>query len=100
MRSVKVVELIPFGHDNAVTLEELGRKVSMRERDIRNAIAKSSEIIINLQDGAGYFKPTKEETELVEIWLDQMNSRVRELSQRVRKTNKWLKGVNHAWNEV
>ena len=90
MKTCDVTDWVPYGHDNAITLAELVYLSDMSERTIRDCIAKSRDLIINLQDGKGYFKPTEEERHLVEEWRAQMRSRIRELSHRDRQANKWL----------
>lgn len=92
MKTINVVNFIPCGHENAITLDELAWQTDLDKRTIRGAIAKSKELVINLQDGKGYFKPAKDEHELVQEWIMIMGSRVRELSWRVRKAKKWLNG--------
>jgi len=85
-----VTELIPTGHENAITLAELMGQTDLNERSIRDAISKSHVLIINLQDGKGYFKPAEDERELVEEWKALTRSRIRDLSRRERQACNWL----------
>lgn len=52
-----VIEQIPEGHENALTLKELQSRTGFTSRYIRKQISNSSELVISMQDGRGYFKP-------------------------------------------
>lgn len=84
-----ITEIIPYGHDNAITRAELANRLGENDRVIRDGINKSDELIINLQDGKGYFKPLPEEAPLVEAWVKIMRSRVREENKRIRAARRW-----------
>jgi len=90
MKAIDIVDLIPYGHNHAVTLEDLAWQTDLDKRSIRQAIADSRELIINLQDGQGYFKPAVDEGNLVNEWIFLMDSRAREISKRVRRARKWF----------
>jgi len=45
-----VAEIIPYGHENAITRAELATRLGESDRVIRAGINKSEELIINLQD--------------------------------------------------
>ncbi len=54
-----IVDYIPVGRENAVTRRQLCELTGMRDRALRNAIEdarQSGEIIINAQDGRGYYR--------------------------------------------
>ena len=55
-----IIDAVSYGHDNAVTREELSRRTGLSDRALRDGINKSEELIINLQDGKGYFRPLPE----------------------------------------
>lgn len=84
-----IVDMIPCGHENAVTRAELARLTGESDRSIRDSINRSDELVINLQDGRGYFKPLPEEAHLVEEWIMIMRSRVREENRRIRLARRW-----------
>ena len=86
---LQVVDAIPYGHENAVTREELKRRTGLNDRMIREEICRSEELIINLQDGKGYFKPLPDEIDLVDAWIHQFKSRIREENRRLRKAKAW-----------
>ena len=88
-----IIDLIPVGYENAITIYEIESLTGLSNRKIRSAIAKSKELVINLQDGQGYFKPDDDEEHLVEIWKAITRSRIQELQARVRQANKWEEGI-------
>ena len=51
-----IKKYIPKGHENAVTIETLMAMTGMSNRMVRLAIAESDAIILNMQDGKGYFR--------------------------------------------
>lgn len=60
MGAINVVEYIGFGTENAVTRAELCARTGLTDRQLRKAIEEArhaGEIIINKQDGKGYYKP-------------------------------------------
>ena len=84
-----ITEVIPYGHENAVTRAELVRRTGETDRVIRDAINKSEELIINLQDGRGYFKPLPEEADLVEAWIRIFKARIKDENRRIRVARRW-----------
>lgn len=84
-----VEEYIPYGHDNAITGKELAKLTGITERKVRDQIAKSKELIINMQDGCGYFRPLPSEAKLVEEWILIFTSRINEEKARIRMGIKW-----------
>lgn len=86
---MKIEDLISYGHDNAITGKELSILSGISERKIRDMIANSKELIINMQDGRGYFKPLPSEGNLVEAWILIFTSRINEEKARVRMAYRW-----------
>lgn len=84
-----VSEIIPYGHENAITRAELATRLGESDRVIRAGINKSEELIINLQDGKGYFKPLPEERHLVKAWIKLFESRVKDESRRLSIARGW-----------
>ena len=69
---------IPKGHENAVTIDTLMAMTGMSNRQVRRAIAESDAIILNMQDGKGYFRMnprTKAERAFAEKYSAQERSR-------------------------
>lgn len=73
-----IKKYIPKGHDNAVSIETLIAMTGMSNRQVRRAIAESDAIILNMQDGKGYFRMnprTKAERAFAEKYSAQEKSR-------------------------
>lgn len=86
---MNIVEVIPYGHDNAVTRAELVMLTGLNDRRVRDEINQCKELIINLQDGHGYFRPLPEEAHLVETWMLLFQARIRDEQKRVTKAKHW-----------
>lgn len=58
-----IIDKIPVGHENAVTRKQLCISTGMNDRRIRKAIAEARRetIILNMQDGNGYYIPDMED---------------------------------------
>lgn len=58
-----IMDKIPVGHENAVTRKQLCISTGMNDRRIRRAIAEARRetIILNMQDGNGYYVPDMED---------------------------------------
>ena len=76
---VDITEFIPFGYDNAIKRRDLCRLSGLDDRSMRSCIEKaqmSGEIILNMQDGKGYFRPVLPEEEfLVAKWYSAERGR-------------------------
>lgn len=65
-----IMNVIPVGHKNAVTRKQLCISTGMNDRRIRKAVAEArrENVILNLQDGSGYYIPDMEdETDKAEL---------------------------------
>lgn len=89
----QIADYVPMGHDNAITLSGLVYITGLDERKIRNEISKSDELIINMQDGCGYFRPLPEDIEYVIGWQQIIRSRIRELLRRTKEARLWVRQV-------
>lgn len=79
-----IMNVIPVGHKNAVTRQRLCISTGMDDRRIRKAIheARREIIILNLQDGSGYYIPDMEdETDKAELkkFVKQEESRLKSI---------------------
>lgn len=97
-----VANLIPLGHENAKPLRELLPVFAQHEiideewsedyqkRAARNVISRVGidYVICNLQDGCGYFRPTKADKEAFRKWLNQEENRARQIGKRIQKGKK------------
>lgn len=97
-----IVELIPEGHDNAIGHELLTAKcithglipdrIKDTDRYMRKLLhdAKLQTSIVNMQDGKGYFRPTKDDMELLLTYVRQEKARLRNVARPLRYTEKLL----------
>ena len=86
----RIIDLIPFGHDNAISRERLCYRTGMSDRDIRRAIGELNEdgnVILNR--GKGYFRYDAEtDRYYLQNYLAVEQGRVRTLNRKLRKMRK------------
>lgn len=92
---LQIIDFIPYGRENAKTAEELADTIGTSEREIRRMIneARREDVVLNMQDGNGYFRPTPEEKALAERWLKQEESRLKLHALALRAVRRSLKEV-------
>lgn len=90
----RVASIIPKGHENALNLNQIVAlfenqgwldDVKDKERTARRIIERTGYeyTICNLQDGKGYFRPTKKDTTDFRRWILQEESRLAKISKRL-----------------
>lgn len=89
-----IEQFIPVGSKNAIKREDLRILSGLPDRKLRDAINKSEALIINMQDGSGYFIPADNETELVKQWESTSWKRIRTQRERALKAKEWREGHN------
>lgn len=79
---MKISDLIPMGKANAIKREELLYKCKMlglatNDRGMRKLIedARKENCILNMQNGAGYFIPTKDDLPELRHYVEQERDR-------------------------
>lgn len=96
---VNILDYIPTGRENAISRQDLNNLMARKgycERKVRDMISEinqndnPNELIINLQDGKGYFRPAANEDGLVRIWLMQNKSRTGNCGKNVDAANRYL----------
>ena len=92
-----IADLIPVGHDNAVTRQELVMLTGFGDRQIRDMIAKARRDtpILNMQDGKGYYKPDMNDpVDLAETnrFCEQETRRLKSIGWSLRGARQALKG--------
>lgn len=96
---MNILDYIPTGRENDISRKDLNNLMSMKgycERKVRDMISEinqndnPNELIINLQDGKGYFRPAANEDSLVRIWLMQNKSRTGNCGKNVDAANRYL----------
>lgn len=88
-----IVDYIPFGSKNAVTRAQLRIMTGLNDRKIREQIAQARRdtVILNMQDGKGYFRPLPEELNLVEAYANQETARLKSIGWSLRAARTMLK---------
>ena len=87
-----IEDYIPEGRENAISREALGKMVGDDRiaRRLRED-ARCRVVIINLQDGHGYYLPTSNEREDVVRWYRATLKRAKKILRGLRAARKWLK---------
>lgn len=97
----KIINLIPFGQENAITRKQLMNLTGFTDRIVRSSIeeARKVEVIVNLQDGRGYFRPLESEYLQVREYYLQERSRVIKIMHSFPAIKRFLsKGVTRWHN--
>lgn len=85
-----VIDYIPQGRENAVSRQYLKDMTGMTDRQMRRALKDNGEVVLNFQDGRGYFRPSPDEDNLVRAWIRQELSRVHSQWEEIKKAQKYL----------
>lgn len=93
-------EYIPAGHENAVSRQYLRDMTGNTDRSNRREIKESDELVLNLQDGKGYFKPAPGEERLVRAFIRQEESRIREIQKTVKKAKFYLRDKHKRQEDI
>lgn len=72
---MSILDLIPYGKQNAVSRSDLVKQSRLSDREVREEISQLRRETPILSFGGGYFRPTKEEKPLVEKWIKQETAR-------------------------
>lgn len=86
------IDAIPFGHDKAVTTAILCLRFGLSPRGVRreiSALLKHGNVILNLQDGKGYFRPTANDGDLVERFYRQEKHRALASLAKIKACREW-----------
>lgn len=89
-------EYIRYGQKNAIKTSTLQAITGLSSRDVRREVEKlrQTDVILNLQDGKGYFKPTEDEMHLVEQYIRQEEARMQAIAHNVGIARKFLLTIN------
>jgi len=93
---IDITKYIPFGKENAISRDDLALKVGCSDRTMRDLIneARKRVVIINIQNGNGYYQPTKSDKAEVEKYKNQEESRAKEIFKGLQPVRKFLSGVS------
>ena len=95
MSSIDIVNYIPIGRDNAISRQELCIKTGLSDRKVRNMIkmARRNIVILNIQDGSGYFLPGVDDTALVRKYLKQEERRAKSIFWALKSARKYIEEI-------
>lgn len=95
---IDIAKYIPFGRENAIGRAELAMKVGCSDRVMRDLIntARKREVIVNIQNGSGYYRPTKDDVGEVEQFKRQEENRAKDIFRGLQPVRKFLNGVKQS----
>lgn len=91
-----IEELIPFGKENAISNIELQVVTGLNDRAVRKAVSEARKrgvVILNMQDGNGYYQPTEDDRAEVQHYYLQEHRRAMSNLKSLKATRKWLEQV-------
>ena len=90
---VDILEIIPYGHENAVSRSYLSALTHMTDRKVRLAIQKEREthVILSTDDGNGYFRPTERDYEYVRMYHVRERARARTILDNLHPVMDFLR---------
>ena len=86
--------VIPEGRDHAVSRTGIARIFDAGDRQAREWIERmraAGAVILNAQDGRGYYRPADEDTEAVLRQLRQDEARAKSILRRTKHLRRWLR---------
>lgn len=91
---VDIVKFIPYGKENAISRDKLASAVGCSDRTMRDLINKARRrvVIINLQNGNGYYRPTDEDKEDVLKFKKQEENRAKDIFSNLQPVRAFLRG--------
>lgn len=90
---MNIIDLIPFGKENAIRRGTLVMLTGMNDRAVREAIAKARRDtpILNMQDGSGYYRPTEDDVEELRHFVSQEERRAKSIFYALRSARNEVK---------
>ena len=89
---MNITDYIPKGQNNAVSADSLCTALNIDRRTVRRLISSAQEngaVILNMQDGRGYYVPADDESQLVDDYIKQESARARSIFRKLRTARKW-----------
>jgi len=90
-----IEEYIPYGRNNAIRRADLVNLIGMSDRVVRQMIEdarQSGIVIINMQDGRGYYRPEKRED--LEYYIRQEEGRAKSIHRNLKAAKKALRTID------
>lgn len=91
---MKITDLLCLGEANAVSRAELAARAGMSDRQMRAAIQQAredGELILNAQNGAGYFLASADDLNAIERQYRQDTARALSILKRRKAMRRLLK---------
>lgn len=90
---IDIVKFIPFGKENAISRDKLAAKIGCTDRTMRDLVNKARKrvVIINLQDGDGYYRPTDNDMEDVLRYKKQEENRAAEVFGNLQPVREFIR---------
>lgn len=90
---INILDYIPKGRENAIPRKKLAYITGLTDSKMRELIrkARAEKPIINLQDGKGYYIPTKEEE--VDRFIAQEEKRAKSIFANLRSAKEYKKSL-------
>lgn len=87
------IDDIPIGKKNAVRRKTLSMRFNITDSELRKEIKKLRQeyVILNLQDGNGYFRPSAEDIEHVKKFKQQEENRAKSIFWTLKPVREFLK---------
>ena len=88
-----LIDDIPIGRKNAVRRKTLSMRLNLTDSELRKEIKKLRQeyVILNLQDGNRYFRPSEEDTEYVKKFKEQEEKRAKSIFWTLKPVREFLK---------
>lgn len=89
-----IEEYIPYGRNNAVKRADLVSMIGASDRLVRRMIEdarQSGVVIINMQDGRGYYRPERKED--LEYYIRQEEGRAKSIHRNLKAAKKALRAI-------
>lgn len=93
---MNIADYIPVGYYNRITREQLMLRTGYSDRKIRDMIADSEELIINVDKG--YFIPDERcmyDRELVNLYFNREKKRALTVLKKIKKYKKMTNGMQY-----
>ncbi len=88
-----IVKYIPYGKENAISRDDLAIKIGCSDRIMRDLISKARKktVIINIQNGSGYYRPTEDDMEDVLKYKHQEENRATEVFGNLQPVREFIR---------
>ena len=109
---ITISDLIPIGRENAISRNTLTQKcvqnnlidksIKDKDRMMRNLINKDriDFVILNLSNGEGYYRPTKEDLQELSKYIKQEENRAKSSFRNLKKARALYEDFKHGRLEV